>query len=160
MDTLSSGWGITRRMAVWGLIAGALLGGLYGTPLIPIAGTLYGGLLGGFIGLFLGLVDGLVVAVITSLFFRAMTRAAPEVRRYRIIIGAASVFVVVLVGLLSFWYAAPSWTKSPTSTQGIVFFVVIPALIAAAAAWWASGRLAKWLVFEADWPNSAERPGG
>jgi eukaryotic-like serine/threonine-protein kinase len=130
-------WGIIWRMTMWGFASGGVLGGLFGTIAEPIVGTLFGLVLGSFLGLGLGLVDGLVLAVMTLLLFRRTTGTS----RYRLTMSIVGALISGAGMLFLFW----NWVG--TDPPEVDWVTIMPALIAAAAAWWAGNRVATWVEY-------------
>jgi hypothetical protein len=152
VETFRLVWGIIWRMVIWGVGGGAVLGGLYATVLFLASsasyllptGLLFGAVVGGIFGLALGLVDGPVLAAITYFAFRDPL----NVRRYRITMGVISVAIFglgTLLGCVAFW---GSLLSQPSDLAPWLWAAVVPTLIAVGAAWWVSGRLARWVVQE------------
>ena len=119
------------HMLIWGGLGGLVTGAIFGTCLLPIAGTVYGGFYGLIAGLILGLPSGLLVGYITQRF----AHSSEEPLDYGLKLGAAvAIFVmagtwVVFTWLLHFGYA--NW-----------LIPGVPALIASATASYASKRFA------------------
>jgi hypothetical protein len=143
-------WKAVRHMTLWGFLGGAGLGAAYGTALAPVYGTIYGALFGGIVGLPLGIIDGLVIGLVTYTYFYPLTDA-DQYRRTLTFISAPLTAVGAYVGFL--WLLNTSF--------GFAVILVLPALIAGAAAHYASRRFARWYTEnkrEYEKPKRDEKP--
>ena len=57
-------WSTIGRFTIRGIVWGIVLGGAYGTFILPIIGTVFGAFYGGLVGYPLGTLNGLIMAVV------------------------------------------------------------------------------------------------
>ena len=157
-------WGTTWRGGVWGVLAGGILGAIYGPILIVILtiesaltntlssndvrsigglslfALVVGVIFGAAIGAFAGALNGLLIGILTRLVFSPSNNAA----RYRLIVAIASALftgITALLGLLAILLLIMGTTPDP---QELILFITLPALIAAIAAALISILITRW----------------
>jgi predicted branched-subunit amino acid permease len=155
MSTLGKLWFITWRSVLLGLGLGAGLGAAYGlalgaifyllVPLGILIGPLLGALYGGLAGLLLGVVCGAVLLIFT-LAYRLRDDS-----RYRSVAGLVCAAATALA-VVSCWQIALQLDSGTASLASelmweeylaeTIILVIVPALIAAGAAWWTGRRVA------------------
>jgi hypothetical protein len=156
---------MTWRGAVWGLLAGGMLGFVYGlvvllvltladtsskdwtklnaeaTSALIILAIISGTLFGAPIGFIAGAADGFVIALLTRLFFSPLKNAGA----YRLIIALISGFFTLIVAGLGLF--GISVATSMVIDNGVRILVIgLPAIIAAIAAALISILITRWYI--------------
>src|SRR5579859_5820703 len=126
-------WATIGRLTIQGLLLGALLGATFGTLVIPLGGTIVGALYGGVVGFPLGTVNGLVMVGLA-----AFTEDGPRLLKAPGTI-AACCSLMTFVGALFAFSLVIGGSFRTTS----LFFVDVPAFIAAIASFFATRRIAR-----------------
>jgi hypothetical protein len=135
-------FGIIFRMAGWGIILGAMLGGLSGFLLGAASPTfilvfIIGALAGGASGLILGLATGCTLVLFSVHGMptdgKGYLRIARAISIFWIIIGA------IAIGLLL--HLRPE-------DLPVYAIIIVPGSIAAGAAWWACAKVVTWVEQE------------
>ncbi len=143
----------TWRIGMWGLIGGMVLGGLYSMLILFSPGLLLlGGLIGGVVGGVVGILNGILVGVITRMYFNPLTNS----KRYRWTIGIASVLftgMTALIGFIMFFEGLTGFGKIWLTC----WFDILPTIIAAATAGYASQRYARWYTGDKHKPKKKKR---
>ena len=110
------------RIVCWtfwrGIVYGAILGAIFGTFIVPIAGTIYGFFYGGLIGLIMGAVDAFAVGAIAHFFMdlNHPTRIIPWLRLVSITLN------LIGVGIYAYLFFSTN------------FVTIVPPLMAAVTA--------------------------
>jgi hypothetical protein len=157
MDALRLFWFFEPRMALWGLGLGSGLGTTYGllvgglTFPYGVGFLLVGPLFGAVGGLGLGILCGAVLLIFT-LAYRPR-----DTSRYRAVAGPVCAAAAALA-VVSCWEIALQLSSGTASLASdlmleeylteTVILVIVPALIAAGAAWWAGIRVAQQYIRE------------
>jgi hypothetical protein len=145
-------WGIFRRMCSWGIGAGVVCGGFYGTILAPLIGTIIGAIIGGGMGFALGILNGFYLSNVTAIYYYPLLNFKDYQRAMAVqcalvtIIGAAIMMAIITYGL---------WLRT-ISTQSLGFLpicVIIPAFIAGIAAIAISWDVTDWYKMKLDRAN-------
>ncbi len=122
--------GIFWRMCIWGLYAGSVCGGVYGTVLLPIVGTVIGLFIGGGMGLILGSLNGILLSRMTIQQFHQLITLDEYLRMttFRCALQSA-IGVAIIMALLVYGV----WLERIDSRSLLLapVCVVIPSLVAA-----------------------------
>jgi hypothetical protein len=152
VDALRLFWYFEPRMALWGLGFGSGLGTTYGLLLGGLTFPYGVGFL--LIGPLFGAVGGLVLGILCSAVLLIFTLAycPRDASRYRAVAGLVCAAATALAVVSSWEIALQLSSGTASLASGLtleehlaetVILVIVPALIAAGAAWWAGRRVAK-----------------
>lgn len=139
--------------ALWQtVLAGTLLGGVYGTLVMlllflfedPLGQLLWGTLIGGFYGLLLGVLAGLTLGTVLTVAWRS---GVPDLRRARFLgvlagLPLALVAALLLVALLGIDPRTPS--LNATDVELLALLLAVPALLMLGWMGFEAGALARW----------------
>jgi hypothetical protein len=169
MGTFQLVLGIVWRMVFWGILYGGLLGTIYG-PLslfpytllisldvggdypshdlasVSIEHLFTGGCIGGImLGTAYGLVAGLGSGIALAATSVIVLRRAVEMRPYRTLACTIGSSVTALVTFLSAIAGTNTFIIAEKQVVYYITYALVPALIAGATGWWASGRALDWV---------------
>lgn len=136
----------TGLSAYYGLILGPILGimdYLIVYRFLISLYIIYFAVLGAAIGVFLGGVNGFIVAITTLILGDGLRNNSVSARRYRITLLVVSIAATLVRGYLVFndQYLTYSEVKN---SDGLIDLVLLPALLATAAAGYVSQSIAIW----------------
>ncbi|AFZ02771.1 serine/threonine protein kinase [Calothrix sp. PCC 6303] len=115
--------------------------GLYGSVVIPLAGTVIGGMFGAMLGFPLGLGNGILVGLITRLFFYPLKNA----RRHRLLVSMTSTIIGTAVGIIYFAQFSGVLLGGTNSTlQSLLFYAIAPSIITGLSMGAVSKSFAQW----------------
>jgi hypothetical protein len=131
-------WAMIGRFTVRGLFLGMVLGGLYGTCIVPLIGTIFGAFFGTIVGFVLGAVNGCLLAFLMFMF-------APYLGTtfYPTIFAICNGFFSIPAAFFGFSLFFPQPERSYSVWSSSPIAVTIPAFVAAFTALWTSYRISK-----------------
>lgn len=135
---------IWLRLTLAGLLWGMLLGAAYGVFFF-IVGALFGLFYGGILGLILGTISGAAAAAVTGLFYTKIKVWQYEQyrRTIRTICGCVGFFGEA-VGMSLIVFPTETVRNLVQSPASVVFFLLIPGVLAGLAAGRSGQRIAHW----------------
>ena len=143
-------WGVFWRSALWLLVLGTSLGGIFAMILaVPslfgssanwfIAITIMGLLFGGVVGLGLGLLVGIVSAVATRAYFHPLGDPRRYHRTMVLLCGGIGLFGALVAYALAFGSGSHQFII-------VLVFILVPALVASASGAWTGHRVSRWYI--------------
>ena len=137
------------RTCGWGTLVGILGGALYGL-LIPGVGLPFGIFFSGIIGFVFGVINGQALSRVTLNEFYPLTDFASYRNASRSQSLLVSGFGIILIDGLFLYVAAIFGKLGPMELGLILMCPIVPALIASAATFWATRRVANWYRYKLD----------
>ena len=148
MRYLSIFFGTIGYMSLRGLGYGVVFGGILGTLLWPIIGTMYGVGYGAIIGLMVSCLGGAIIGLIIVTFFDPVRNKRIFYEIMRLLGGLLSIIATYAAFIIVFWQGEPLEERFRIvfAFGNEFFWLLVPSLIASMCAFYVYGRFALWYL--------------